>query len=70
MIMVILRPTVPLGPCTTLICGQVGMDGGIHSGFTDTTTIMALTILISGVGIPPDPEVEDTPAKQSSQKDS
>ncbi len=67
--MVILLPTVPTAPITAPTCGRVGMDGGIHSGSTDTTTIMVLTIPISGAGIRPDPEA-DTPVKPSSQKDS
>ena len=69
MIMVILRPIVPMGPCTTLICGQVGMDGGIHSGSTDTTTIMVLTIPIFGDGILQALEGGDTPVKQLLLKD-
>ncbi len=67
--MVILQPTVPMGPYTALTCGRAGMDGGIHSGSTDTTTIMVLTIPIFGAGIRADPEVADTPEKQLSQKD-
>ena len=67
--MVILPPTVPTAPITVPTCGRAGMDGGIHSGSTDTTTIMVLTIPISGAGIRPDTEA-DTPAKQSSRKDS
>lgn len=67
--MVILPPTVPTAPITIPTCGRAGMDGGIHSGSMDTTTIMVLTIPISGAGIRPDPEA-DTPAKPSSRKDS
>ena len=70
MIMVILQPTLPMGPYTALTCGRAGMGGGIHSGSTGTTTIMVITIPISGVGIRPDLEVVDTPVIQSSQKDS
>ncbi len=70
MIMGILPPTVHMALITAPTCGRAGMDGGIHSGSTDTTTIMVLTIPISGAGIRPDLEVEDTPAKLSSQKDS
>ena len=63
MIMAILPPTLPMAPITTLICGRAGTDGGIHSGSTDTTTLMVPTIPISGAGIHTDLEV-DIPAKQ------
>ena len=65
----ILPPTVTMDLITAPTCGQVGMGGGIRSGFTGTTTTMALTIPISGAGIRPDIEV-DTAEDQSSQKDS
>ena len=61
--MAILPPTVPMVPITALTCGQAGMDGGIHSGSTVTTTLMVATIPIFGVGIHPDLEA-DIPAKQ------
>jgi hypothetical protein len=64
-----LPPTVPMAPITTPTCGRGGMDGGIHFGSTDTTTLMALTILISGAGIRTDLEA-DTLAALLSQKDS
>lgn len=69
--MAILPPTVPMAPITALTCGRAGMDGGIHSGSTGTTTLMVPTIPISGAGIRPDQEADtaDTPAKQSSRKD-
>ena len=73
MIMAILPPTVLMAPITTLTtaltCGRAGMDGGIHSGSTDTTTLMVPTIPISGAGIHPDLEA-DIPEKQSLRKDS
>ncbi len=73
MIILILLPTVPTALPTALFtiptCGRAGMDGGIHSGFTGTTTIIVVTIPISGAGIRPDREA-GTPAKQPSRKDS
>ncbi len=62
-------PMVTTVPITAPLCGRAGMDGGIHSGSTDITTIMVLTIPISGAGIHPDPEAP-LPAKRSLQKDS
>ena len=70
MIMVILQPTVPTEIYTAPTSDRVGTDGGTHSGSTDTTAIMALTIPIFGVGIGPDLEEGDIPVKQLSLKGS
>lgn len=65
----ILPPTVHMALITAPTCGRAGMDGGIHSGSTDTTITMVLTIPISGDGIRMGQEADPLTGR-SSQKDS